>query len=73
MYFAGLKMTMSQEVQLIVSNLMSKIRPLAHPMCDRYACLEAWLLARLECSVVRAKFDIFRHSDKYGECFDRML
>lgn len=40
-------MAMFQEVQLLGSNLTSKIRALAHPMRNRQACLEAWLLARL--------------------------
>jgi hypothetical protein len=58
---------MFHKVQLIVSNLTSEIRALAHPMRDCHACFEAWLLARLRCIVVCTKFDVFQYSDKLGE------
>lgn len=57
-------MTMFQEVQLSVSNLTSEVRSLAHLMGNCYACLEAWLLARLGISVACTKLDVLRHSDK---------
>jgi len=60
-------MVMFQEVQLVGSDLTSKIRALAHPTCDRHACLEAWLLAHLGCIVACMKFNVFEHSDKQGE------
>ena len=55
---------MFQEVQLSVSNLTSEVRSLAHLMGNCYACLEAWLLARLGISVACTKLDVLRHSDK---------
>ena len=64
---------MLQEIQRVVSNLTSKIRAFAHPMRDCYACLEAWLLARLGFIVARTKLYIFRYGDKYGEFLDRVL
>ena len=73
MQFARREMTMFQKVQLVVSNLSSKIRALAHPTRDRYACLEAWLLACLGCIVACTKFDVFGHSNKQGECLDCVL
>jgi hypothetical protein len=64
---------MLQEVQLVGSNLTSKIWAFAHPMHDRYACIKAWLFARLGCLVACTKFDVFGHRDKQCECLDRTL
>ncbi len=72
-YFTRREMMMLQEIQQVVSNLTSKIRAFAHLMRDFYACLEAWLLARLGFIVACVKLYIFRYSDKYGEFLDRML
>ena len=67
------QMTKSQEMQLIMSDLMSHIRAFAHLMCNGQARMETGLLASLELLVAHSKFYIFRHSDKLAKHLDGMF
>jgi hypothetical protein len=57
-------------MELIMSNLTSKIRALAHMMSDCNAHIKIWLLAYVVLLVPYVKFHIFRYSNKLRKGLD---
>src|SRR6266851_3130012 len=57
-------------MELVVLNLMSKIRALAHTISNCNAHIETWLLARIVLLVLCMMFHIFRHSNELRKGLD---
>src|SRR6266851_7642452 len=57
-------------MELIMSNLTSKIRALAYTTSNCNTCIETWSLAHVVLLVPHTKFHIFRHSNKLRKGLD---
>src|SRR5260221_6449579 len=68
--FGWRKLAILEEMELIMSDLTSKIGPSAHPACNGNACTETGPPACLRVPVVFTKLHILRYSDKMNDRLD---